>query len=317
MTHDFNAIARQHSAYYEGDRQGFQRAARTLQSIWRQRQNLQAAAALGSELPRDIAEAELLNYLTPGIREEVSAELKAASSNGKLYGTPRIYTNLLSSQPLCFNLFGELKRDLGLATSVISALRPGKIRRVSNIEFEHSPERSSKRFTEDRSAFDVFVEYEAIDGGKGFLGIEVKYHEDLSDKVASHKPRYDEVAGLMECFRPSCFPQLREAPLQQLWRDHLLAGSMLKDRDLGYSEGAFIVIYPAANPHCRAAVRAYRQCLLDDSTFDTWTLDEMVGVLSLATSATWVAELYGRYLDFSRLNDPIALVPAGSQDEPQ
>lgn len=301
MTRNFDETAKRHHAYYEEDAPGFQRAARTLQSIWRQRSDLPMGIAYGSMLQEDVATENLSNYLTPGIRKVLEEELLAAPSEGKLYGKPRIYTNLLSSQPLCFNLFGELKLDLKLATRVLGSLYPGKIDQVTKIEFEYSPERSSKRFTDDRSAFDVFVEYLAKDGGRGFLGIEVKYHEDLKDKVATHRERYSDVAVLMKCFAPESLPLLQRAPLQQLWRDHLLAGSMLADKDLGYSEGAFVVIYPAANPHCRAAVRAYRNCLINDATFDSWTLDEIVGILSLTTSAPWVRELYARYLDFSSL----------------
>lgn len=306
MTREFNEAARRHAAYYQEDAPGFQRAARTLQSIWRQRMNLPMGRQYGSELQEEAAKEHLSNYLTPGIRKVVVDELLSAAESGKLYGKPRIYTNLLSSQPLCFNLFGELKLDLKLASHVLGALYPGKIEQVTNIEFEHSPERSSQRFTADRSAFDVFVEYVAAGGGRGFLGIEVKYHEDLADKVAAHRDRYDEVARMMNCFTPEGLPALQQAPLQQLWRDHLLAGSMLADKELGYSEGMFVVMYPSANVQCRRAVRAYRRCLQNDSTFDSCTLDEMVGVLSLATSAAWVREFHNRYLDFSSLESFVA-----------
>ena len=37
-----------------------------------------------------------------------------------------------------------------------------------------------------------------------------------------HYPRYDEIAGLMGCFRQETCDQLQQKPLQQLWRDHLL-----------------------------------------------------------------------------------------------
>lgn len=301
MTRAFNEAARRHAAYYPEDAPGFQRAARTLQSIWRQRMNLPMGNQYGSELQEAPAMEHLSNYLTPGIRKVVADELHLAAASGKLYGKPRIYTNLLSSQPLCFNLFGELKLDPGLATRVLNGLYPGRIAKVTGIQFEYSPERSSQRFTDDRSAFDVFVDYDAADGGRGFLGIEVKYHEDLTDKVATHRDRYDEVARMMNCFSAEGLPALQKAPLQQLWRDHLLAGSMLNDKELGYTEGMFVVMYPAANTPCRRAVRAYRRCLLSDSTFDSCTLDEMVGVLSLATSSAWVGEFHDRYLDFRGL----------------
>jgi len=302
---DIDALAKVMFAYVESDGSGFRRAARTLQSIWRERASLpmgeHRGQPFGSRLPADIAERDLCNYLTPGIRNVVRQVL-ASADDSQLYSKPRIYYDLLSSQPLCFNLFGELKLDLDLASSAFGMLLPGAIRRVTNICFEYSPGRSSERFTGDRSAFDVFVEYEAIQGGRGFLGIEVKYHESLQEPAASHRPRYDEVSALMDCFRPDELSKLRQAPLQQFWRDHLLAGSMMGDSQLGYSEGRFVVLYPAANLACRSAVQRYRECLSNPSTFDAWTLEEFVGILSLATSASWVHEFDRRYLDFSQLS---------------
>jgi hypothetical protein len=235
----------------------------------------------------------LANYLTPGIREVVQETL--AASSDQLFKKPRIYDDLLSSQPLCFNLFGEMKRNLDLATSVFRDLRPSSIRAVTDIQFEFSPGRGSVRFTGDRSAFDVFVQYDTQSGERGFFGIEVKYHEDLRDPAASHRSRYDEIADQMRCFRPEGRAVLRRAPLQQLWRDHLLVGST--KQELAYAEGTFVLIYPAANTHCRAALQAYRRQLVDSSSFDAWTLEEITAVLSQATPAEWVREFHSRYLD--------------------
>jgi hypothetical protein len=184
----------------------------------------------------------------------------------------------------------------------MKTLRPGAIEAVTDIKFEYSPGRSDKRFTNDRSAFDVFVEYKISNGGLGFIGIEVKYHENLQGPAAAHRPPYDKVAARMGCFKAESLPVLRQAPLQQFWRDHLLAGSMIRNGEPEYAEGVFTVLYPAANTFCRSAVQEYRNCLCDTSTFDAWTLDEFIGILGFVTADPWVEELRGRYLDFSRLN---------------
>lgn len=304
MTRDLDALAREKDALVESDGSGFRRAARVLQSIWRDKRKLPIGehngVPLGSRLAEAHAETELTNYLTPGVREVVRSKL-ATATDSQLFAKPRIFNDLLSSQPLCFNLFGELKLDPGLAKAALNGLHPGLARGVTNVDFEYSPGRSDDRFTGDRSAFDVFIEYEPRDGGRGFLGIEVKYHESLQESAARHRERYDEVAAQMACFRPTCMMKLRQAPLQQLWRDHLLVGSMLNDQALGYTHGSFVFVYPAANAHCRAAVLEYKQCLSDPSTFDAWTIEEMVSILALATPAPWVEELRERYLGFGSL----------------
>jgi hypothetical protein len=93
---------------------------------------------------------------------------------------------LLSSQPLAFNLFDELKRNGTLATKVFKELYPNlEIERIENIVFEHSPGRKDLKYTGDSSAFDVFIEYSTKSEKLSFLGIEVKYAEHLKDKPTS------------------------------------------------------------------------------------------------------------------------------------
>jgi hypothetical protein len=279
----------------------FQRLARVRQARWRERRELPIGEhrdqPLGSRLPMPDARDTLANYLTDTIRDVVRAEvLDKTKSAGKLYGQPRIFNDLLSSQPLCFNLFGELQRDLDLATRVVSSLTDGHIARVTAIEFEHSPGRRDAKYTGDRSAFDVFVEYVAVGGARGFLGVEVKYHEDLGDTPAEHRARYDEVACAMGAFQPDALSKLRQKPLQQIWRDHLLVGSLVADADAGYGEGRFVFLSPAENTRCRDAVVAYRACLVNETTFSAWTFEQVVAALRGATPAPWVDELAARYL---------------------
>ena len=304
MNHsDIDELARRYHVYVASDGSGFRRAARTLQSVWREKKGYPAGEhngrTLGSRLPADFAKESLANYLTPTIREVVRTELSSSSEQGRLFAVPRIYNDLLSSQPLCFNLFGELVADLDLATDLFRFLRPAAVEKVTAIRFEHSPGRGDPRFTGDRSAFDVFIEYRHQSGGHGFFGIEVKYHEDLAGKPAEHRPRYDEVAQTMGCFCPDTWPRLRESPLQQIWRDHLLAGATKSE--LGYEDGVFVFLYPSCNTHCKSAVDRYQETLTDMGTFEVWTLEAVVNALRKISRAPWTEAFHQRYLDFSAL----------------
>jgi hypothetical protein len=80
---------------------------------------------------------------------------------------------------------------------VLRELFPSRIGEVTAVRFEHSPGRGDPRYTGDRSAFDVFVEHATPSGARGFVGIEVKYHEGLTEAASSHKPRYDALADAM------------------------------------------------------------------------------------------------------------------------
>lgn len=283
----------------------FQRRARLLQALWREHHSLpiglHRAHPLGSRLAMPHAEHRLTNYLTETTRACVRREvLDPIARAHKLYARPRIFDDLLSSQPLCFNLFAELHHDLDLATALFRTLLPTRVERVTAIRFEHSPGRGDPRYTGDRSAHDVFVEY-TRGHQRGFVGIEVKYHEDLSDAAATLKPRYEEVADAMAIFRADRRPLLRTTPLQQIWRDHLLAGSIVGAAD-GFDEGAFGYLYPRDNLRCDAAVRAYIDCLEDATTFIPWTLEDFVAALRSVGNRPWIEAFHDRYLAFDRVD---------------
>lgn len=55
------------------------------------------------------AKDALATVMTPIVQEVVRAEvLDSVKSAGKVYEDPRIFDNVLTSQALCFNLFGEI-----------------------------------------------------------------------------------------------------------------------------------------------------------------------------------------------------------------
>lgn len=288
-----------HDVFVASDN-AWQRKARLLQARWREREalavGLHRGRPLGSRLAMPFAKAGLASFMTATTREVVRAEVfDPRKSAGKVYEEPRLYDNLLTSQALCFNLFAELQRDLGLAARAVGRLlnRPKLV--VTAIEFEHSPGRSDPRFTADRSAFDVFVAYDS-GGDRGFVGIEVKYAESLNDKVARYRGRYDEVAQAMGCFVPDRLTRLRRQPLEQFWRNHLLAGSMLLDPMLGFRHGTFVVLYPLGNAIVSRAVEEYGACLAGSSTFASWSLESVLDVLQQEAGGFWVRAVRDRYV---------------------
>lgn len=248
------------------------------------------------------ARESLAGFLSETIRDCVRRETLADDRDRSRVMEPeRLFGNLLSSQPLCFNLFGELADDLDLATRALQRRIEG-VSQVVGIELEWSPGRGDKRFTGDKSAFDVFVRYEDDSGRAAFIAIEVKYHENLSDKAAATRPRHREVAAAMRCFLAQRRADLESAPLQQFWRDHVLAGSVVQS-ELPYERGLFAVLYPRDNFVCREALEKYESCLSDASTFAAWTMEDVVADLRAVTSASWVDAFEKRYLDFGPVDE--------------
>lgn len=284
------------------DRTDFASKARLLQSIWRTEKGY-AFDKYGNFLQLNFAKQTGANFLTKKIFEIVTQEVQNKHIDRKVIKEPRIWNNLLSSQPLAFNVFGELKFDLKLATSTFKALFPDrKIKNVTTIEFEYSPGRRSLKYTGDSSAFDVFVVYENELGEHCFFGIEVKYAENLLDEPATHKETYEEISIQSEIFEMNMLDKLKEKPIQQIWRDHLLVLSMfIKNKD--YKIGDFIYLYPSGNENCKLGIEQYSRTFINgkENHFKPLTLEELVATIKSFCPASWIDEFSNRYLEFEKI----------------
>lgn len=277
----------------------FSAFARLLQSKWRDKKGY-PELKMGNFLDTEFSKVMKANFITDNIRNLVTQEVKNAKKNGGLIGEPRIWNNLLSSQPLCFNLFGELYYDLELATKYFVRLFPNEIDEVTAILFEYSPGRGDIKYTGDHSAFDVFVEYKK-NNSKRFMGIEVKYAESLKEETKdkarkNYKDRYVELAKESGLFKEDGITFLKQPPLSQIWRDHLLAIATKKEFDYGF----FVFLFPSGNVQCQRGVDAYKQHLIDSneekSGFYVRYLEDFINTLTELHDADWVKELKERYL---------------------
>lgn len=196
--------------------------------------------------------------------------------------------------------------DLDLATRVLRRLWPDRVARVTRIAFEYSPGRGNPTYTCDKTAFDVYVEHATPGGGRGFVGIEVKYHEALGETPAKHRSRYDEVTRAMGCFKPGRMSDLGREPVQQIWRDHMLAGSMLLDAAARLETALYVVLHPEDNGQCGTAVQLYRNHLSDTRTFDAVTLEAVVGAIEAETDAAWIRDVRDRYLGWEKIRRALA-----------
>jgi hypothetical protein len=285
---------------------GFASHARLLQSKWREN-NGYPFSEWGNRLEGDFAKKTKANFLTDYIKELATQEIESAKANHALMKEDRMWANLLSSQPLCFNLFGELKHDLSIATKYFQNIFPAlNIEKVSAIKFEHSPGRQDVKYLGDRTAFDVFIEYVSADNKPCFIGIEVKYSEnpkkDESKQVAEkvfqkNETRYMEVYNdHPNLFKPNSIGGLRYPPCSQIWRDHML--SLVTKQD--YHDGIYVFLYPEQNDECCESVNKYIDCLqTDDETksgFYIRTLEVFIDNLKGLVPNEFLAELKARYI---------------------
>jgi hypothetical protein len=181
---------------------------------------------------------------------------------------------------------------------------PDFVAGVEAIWFEHSPGRGNPLYTDDHSAFDVFARVITTDGEMGFVAIEIKYSESMQEPISPLRPRYDEVSDSTGVFVDPMATELREAPLQQLWREHLLSRVLLQHGL--YAEGRFVVIAPGQNTQCGNAVRTYQKHLKSDepteSGFQAITLETCLDTLDAIGAGDIATKLRSRYLDFGLID---------------
>jgi hypothetical protein len=259
---------------------------------------------LGSRLaPRAAAAGG--NFITPVIAQLARREA-AYREPGALIDEERLFTNLLSSMPLCFNVFGPLKLDLDLASRFLSGLCPqlGRVT-VREVLFEHAPARGNPVLTGDHTAWDAFIIYSRQSGEHGFIAVECKYSESAGDTKRELSPRYEEVAEHSKLFRVPPAAIASDHALQQLYREHLMAQAYLPLSQ--FTEGHFAVIAPTLNRPVQRSIDRYRGRLAEGEglPFLSWTLEEVVVQFGEVGAPDYARLLHERYCDWDRLHQEV------------
>lgn len=241
---------------------------------------------LGSRVPLDQAKEVGWNFLSQTAFE--AARHRAANPHPHETLNPeRLWSDLLSSMPLCFNLFGELWNDSTAATQAWKAWLPDLAGDVEEVCFEWSPGRLDPSYLGNRTAFDVAFLLRCPDASKGIIGVETKYHEFAKKEKPPKEnrlPRYREVTEAAGIFNVGWEKALIGTEFQQIWLDHLLVLSMLQHPGQQWSWGRYVLVYPARNPSFAAAAEAYREVLTDDETFAPLTIEQLLDAQVLPRS---------------------------------
>lgn len=282
----------------------FRRRARLHQAKWRESKGLPVgsqpmrpkqgwpARPLGSRIALEAARETQANFLNEDIRSAVRNRLANPQPQQTL-NEDRLYCDLLSSMPMCFNLFGVLQADLKMADRAVHAWWPDVPGRVCGVNFEWSPGRREKgRYLENRSAFDVAFELELENGGRGILGVETKYHEACRPEKRPGEDRcrrYEEVTRKSGVMPVESMEKILGTALQQIWLDHLLALSMIQVEPREWTWAGFVLVHPAKNPSYARAAESYRGLLNDAKTFRVSTIESLLAANALpeATAAAF------------------------------
>lgn len=167
------------------------------------------------------------NYLTHEAVKALVCEIDHRKQNkcSGIIQEPRIWNNLLSSQPLAFNFWGPLKYSPKLANQLLPYLISDFIE-LADIRFEWSPQ-PKEEFTNDNSAFDVMIEYRNKDNAKSILGLECKYTDKLNSKEYTTE-KYREIFDASRTIFKSEYPYYLQPQFNQLFRNQLIAASFIQ-----------------------------------------------------------------------------------------
>lgn len=242
------------------------------------------------------------NFLNASIHQV--AEDRLHSHTG-LVEANRLRNNMLSSQPMCFNLFGPLALDHALATRFVKGL-PGVSAgvEVTGVEFEYAPPKSTH--LDDNTAFDAFITYTRPPNVTGFIGIETKLTEPFSKaKYEATKAGYARwLSAASSWWHSESIGSFSDRRYNQLWRNHLLAFAMCAQPDSQYDEGYCAVVYHPEDHDCPLAVKAYRETLQPHAnpTLLEWRIDTIIQNWSTNSGNSrsthdWLSAFRLRYLD--------------------
>lgn len=287
----------------------FKQRARLHQALWREANQwpigsqpmrpkpTQTARPLGSRIDVDFAHETGANFLTDDAKEAARNRVKNKEPWQTL-SVDRLYADMLSSMPMCFNLFGPVAFDPAVAKEAVRAWWPDAPGRVRQVRFEWSPgRRIDGRFLENSSAFDAAFELELESGTRGVIGIETKYHEHSKreDPPSEQRlKRYEKVTRRSGVFRSDAVDSILGTHLQQIWLDHLLALSMLQDETSNWKWAKFVLVHPAKNPSFARVAEDYVQLLRDSSTFEVRSIESLLDTQALTLED--VALFRERYL---------------------
>ncbi|MGY1730301.1 PGN_0703 family putative restriction endonuclease [Geodermatophilus sp. SYSU D01045] len=182
------------------------------------------------------------NFLSPEAARYARARAKVVREEGGQLERSQLFTNMLSSMPLAFSVFGHLRAHRDEAATVLGRLLHLPVRGfdrvklgqrvIDGIECEWAPDR--REHLQDGSAFDAVVAARLADGARLLVAVETKYVDSFS-RDAKDDAKDRKYRGFCENFgmADGAFDRLGGYPTRQLLRNVLLTESVRRGGSAG------------------------------------------------------------------------------------
>lgn len=228
----------------------------------------------------------------------------------KKFGTSALFSNMLRSEHIPYNLFVPMEEDLEDAKLLFNEIIGGGILKITHINIEFAGYADKSMYLNDGTSFDAYIEYLDERNQKGAIGIEVKYTENgypIGEKeekdIKKADGLYRQMTNKSGYFTPDldiCM-FLKAHHLRQIWRNHLLGYSMVDRGDI--QRFHHIHLYPLDNTHFHQyALPEYKLLLTSkgkesfiDLTYEC-LFEMMSKYFSSEKQKEWINYLYQRYI---------------------
>lgn len=236
------------------------------------------------------------------LNEEIHSAVRQRLAEGGHSGIieeDRLFRNLLSSQPACFNLFGPFVRRPEALLPWVRTI-DADAETVEEVGFEWAP--SKERHFGGGSAFDAVVWYRSSAGGRRLLGVECKYAEDLA--ASSIGAKADTPYGTFTrdhgYWREGAVERLDQRDRRQIWLNTLLAHSCARSEP-DVDAARCVVVACAADAKARGVVDAVAAQLTDRRDLVWSPYEALLLTVDAPDLASWRGAFADRYLRFDRV----------------
>lgn len=239
----------------------------------------------------------------------------AIKRRGRLTDEKRLCENLLSSQPLAFNIFLPLKWDsYELVTEVFKELFPFlEIQKITDIKLEYVPgdenDNDNRLIIIDKSCFDVFIEFVNIKNTKSCIGIEAKYTEtfsntDFNKAIGDKKERYlKAISKYNQQFDKEYSEKYLNPTYNQLFRNQLIVEEVKQKTE--YQNCIQIVLFSLEDTKCVDAIKGFKEMVKLENSFSELTIEQLLKKLIAKDTDKTRKELfyqvYDRYCNYEKL----------------
>jgi hypothetical protein len=181
--------------------------------------------AVGSSLVH--GEATGANFLSPAAFAYAKERVADKAANPSLtIDEFRLFNNMLSSMPMCFNLFADFRAGVKAGcpncTAVLATIfGTSPISRVVEVAVEMIPQPVSD-YIDDKTAWDAAILYVDDKGASGLASIETKYTDKLGGNTATKQGKKFDFAREHEVFTAEGLKWYEEHGFDQVARNLLL-----------------------------------------------------------------------------------------------